>query len=267
MRIIARHWTGVLPCTCILIFSTCTICVVTSFCPPRIAGFQTRKYTTTELYSLTVNKTGDSGTNFWNAVSRKNDIEDGTTGSRTVIKVPVVPSLDADGPLPPGAYHVYGKDQFLPKPTCILSVAVNLNIPDGEEIMDPGQIVDGMQQCIDSGLTSFQLGIPKTTRKKAEPERKMKDDDYIQEQLYSSHLQAWGEENVYGKLQKTTPRSVLKACHMAVPFSTPSALTHSSQVNKNSIREAITESLSRIGTESIDTLQLECKCRCCFYTW
>ena len=177
-------------------------------------------------------------------------------------KIPVVPTLDKDGPLPPDAYHTFGREEFSPKPTCALSVAINLDVSSGgdETEMDPKQIVQGMQQCIDSGLTSFHLGLPsRKPLSKADTRKAMDDMSIQQEQLYSSNLQAWGEENVYGLLKRMTPGFAMDKCHLTVPLATPSEVTQGSGlVTRNSLRESITESLSRIGTDSIDTLQLEC---------
>jgi hypothetical protein len=166
---------------------------------------------------------------FW-GTTRTIQKKDETTKSKN--KPPCVPSMDRlDGPLPPGAYQIFGdpsKGISELKPTCRLSVAVDLFLP----VVEPYDVVRRMQRLIDAGFNTFQLASP------------------------SRSVQGWGEENVYRRLVQDTPAHVIKDCHLVVPLSTPSANTI---VSSTTVREAVLEKLHRIGGDAIDTLQLECK--------
>ena len=131
----------------------------TSFCPTPRFSARTPRIHCTQLYSKQfISKSPDIGTDFWYSVSRH---EDNDNNNGTYRKAPVVPSLDADGPLPPGCYHLFGQEQYEPKPTCSLAVSLHLNPSDDrDEPLDANQIISGMQQCIDAGLYTFQLGLP-----------------------------------------------------------------------------------------------------------
>ena len=257
----------------LVVAATCWLQVafVKSFCPPpRLQARQAQASTETRLYNQLVNKTLDATTastgtsNFWYTTNYNNDDDDSKKYRR---KAPVVRSLDADGPLPPVAYHILGQEQFQPKPSCSLVVSLHLNPSDDmtkDEPMNADQMIASMLQCVGAGLSTFQLGLPATSPPKLilGPKQKqdvVEDDKALLERMYSSDLQAWGEEHVYGKLHRTTPRSVLEQFHLVVPFMTPSAFVDNGSVNRKTIRQSITESLSRMGAESIDTLQLECK--------
>lgn len=204
------------------------------------------------------NRTRGVGSNFWfTEVSREADV-DGSPGK--LPKLPAVSSLDANGFLPPSAYRTFGDSRYEPKPSCALSLAVDLNKPSGTDSLDSDEIVSGLIQCIDSGFTTFHLGLPQPTRKPARPRSSNEDIEV----LCPSWLQNWGEENVFGKLRRSIPASIMKSsCHLVVPLMTPPAGASSHYVNVISVREAITESLSRMGTDSIDTLQLQCKFHIC----
>jgi hypothetical protein len=84
----------------------------------------------------------EAESNFWNSVVRRNG-----KPQEEVPRIPCVPSLDADGPLPPGAYQLLGNADYEPVPTCILTVAM------GSDDVD----LSRMHRFIDCGLTTFQF--------------------------------------------------------------------------------------------------------------
>ena len=166
--------------------------------------------------------------------------------------IPCNSNLDADGPLPFGAYRTYGKPEYEPKKTCILSVALDFFTAKrrkgphkraaqmaAEIISDEMNIstaVRNVQQLIDAGFTSFQVAedprLPSTVT-----------------------LQEWADENVFGSLRKQTPLSVLLDCNFFTKIAVPakdSGLFGSGR----SIREAVGASLSRTGADCIDTVQI-----------
>jgi hypothetical protein len=103
------------------------------------------KRTRQGLYSTTVPDSYEkieSESNFWHSLVWR----DGKP-QEEVPRIPCVPSLDADGPLPPGAYQLLGNAEYEPVPTCLLTVAV------GSEDVD----LSRMHRFIDCGLTTFQF--------------------------------------------------------------------------------------------------------------
>lgn len=196
--------------------------------------------------------------NFWYSVVRKDSEDVGK-----IPKLPVVRHLDKDGHLPPGAYRQFGREQYETKQTCALSIAVDLFWPFGGELVDSNEVVSGMQKFIDSGLTSFHLGLPSQSAapkpKSQSANRRGEEVSETIELLCPSILQTWGEENIFGRLQRSIPASVMKSCHLVIPLMTPSRKAHANHVTKSLVRQAVTESIGRIGTDSIDTLQLQCK--------
>jgi hypothetical protein len=167
--------------------------------------------------------------------------------------------------LPRGAYRTLGNPQFEPKPTCLLTVAVDVQPRDDKDSddMDPHVIVKRMQRLIDSGLTTFSLRLP----------------DAITTSTTNSHnnyawCQDWAEENVYGRLLRDTPATVLAQTQLIVPMTLPTGepgkMRKDDQgrdddddehvpVTANSIRKTVLGSLQRMGADCIDTLQLQCK--------
>ena len=88
----------------------------------------------------------EAESNFWHSVIRR----DGKPPQEDVSRPPCVPSLDVDGPLPPGAYQTLGNTAHEPVPTCLLTVSV------GSDEVD----LSRMHRFIDCGLTTFQLPKP-----------------------------------------------------------------------------------------------------------
>lgn len=99
------------------------------------------------LYSTTVPdpyEKIEAESNFWHSVVRR----DGKL-PKEVSRLPSLPSLDVDGPLPPGAYQILGNAEHEPVPTCALTVSV------GSDEVD----LSRMHRFIDCGLTTFQLKL------------------------------------------------------------------------------------------------------------
>jgi aryl-alcohol dehydrogenase-like predicted oxidoreductase len=168
-----------------------------------------------------------SFTNFWYS-EKRTDQQDADEKT-----LPCVTSLDREGRLPPGAYLQHEKDSASdPKETCRLSVAIDIaRRKASDEDVDPQEMVQSLHRYIDSGLTTFAL------------------------RAGTRDMQTWGEENVFGRLQYDTPDFVLNQCQFIVSYCAPAANTKG--VSAQSIRRDILESLSRIGTDALDTVQLQ----------
>lgn len=212
----------------------------------------TRRHQAAVVYSAVSNKTIDPESNFWFSVTRTDAAEDQKKSEPALSsKWPVVPSLDIDGPLPPNCYNSFGQEEFQPKPTCALAIAVNLRGPRTKDTFDSDLAVGGMQQFIDHGLTTFHLGgLPSTQVSSVS----MDGGDCL---WLPSSCQIWGETQVYSMLQKSTPRSVMNSCNLVVPMTLPPVEADRSVVNRVSARKTITDSLRRIGTDSIDTIEVQ----------
>jgi hypothetical protein len=140
-----------------------------------------------------------------------------------------------DGPLPPGAYQIADNshNECDRKPTCRISVAPDLFLKDRGEL-DPKEVVRNMQRLVDSGYQTMQLSSP------------------------DSGMQAWGEEEIFGRLWRETPAHVMDYCNVVVPLAVPGA---NSVVSTNTIRQAVFDKLGRTGGDAIDTLLLQGKCK------
>ena len=138
-------------------------------------------------------------------------------------RIPHFPNgIDMDGRLPPKCYRVLGNIAFQPVPTCMVSVAVDLLLDNTVDSLKPDVMVQRMHRLIDSGLTTFQLkGIPE-----------------------------WGQAEVYGRLRRETPLSVLRSCHLVVPIQCP-------ENSAGNVREEVMGILARTGSDAIDTIQLK----------
>jgi len=216
---------------------------------------------------------------FWHSVKRRSDDNDGgASPGKQRPQLPCVPTLDQDGPLPPGAYYNYdgsnASNNVDAKPTCRISVALNLlnrdanlnNLRDDGEnsdiIVNAQDAVDGVQELVDAGFTSFQLKTDSVSMWG------------IQQQVTGVFLREWGEENVYGRLRRETPASVLDRCSLTTSLSLSSLLELRPSPDTSSrmarqpiyggsgamttkIRETILASLNRIGGDAIDNLQVD----------
>jgi hypothetical protein len=116
-----------------------------------------------------------------------------------------------------------------------VSVALELEGARGKRRIgdaDPGQMVKRMQKLIDSGFTTFQL------------------------KAGNENQQQWAESNLYGRLRKHTPLSVLNTSTLVVPLTTPFS---GESATPSAVRRTVLESMQRMDAECIDALQLKCK--------
>lgn len=152
--------------------------------------------------------------NFWRSVVRIREDNDDR-------RIPCDPSLDAEGPLPFGAYQILGKSEYEPKPTCRLSIAVDTTTTRQSNDID---LTRALHRFIDCGFTTFQL---------------------MDEQ----------DELTCRRLKADTPETVLNTCQFVIPFKTPST---SILAQPSIVRDNVLQALHRTGGDCIDTLQLEC---------
>lgn len=122
----------------------------------------------------------ESESTFWHSIIRRDGIDQDNNNER----IPCEPSLDAQGPLPAGAYQILGNEENEPKPTCRLSIAVDSTFAARK------QQLSRLHQFIDCGLTTFQFQND--------------------------------EESTCRRLCADTPDTVLRACQFIIPFQTPS---------------------------------------------
>ena len=150
--------------------------------------------------------------------------------------VPYDPYLDnGEGPLMPGAYRSFPsllKENFDKKP-CLITVGLNC---ERKSRFDPSEldamdVVKRIQACIDHGFNSFQISNSNT------------------------NLQEWGESNAFGLLRRSTPLSVLRNCVFASRIQLPTNQEWSPQC----IRDQVSSSLIRSGSDCIDLVQVSCK--------
>lgn len=155
--------------------------------------------------------------NFWRSVVRIRDDDDQ--------RIPCDPSLDAEGPLPLGAYQILGNLDYEPKPTCRLSISVDTTTT----AQDKDDELSRWHRFIDCGFTTFQLNNNNNNN---------------------------NDGQIYRKLKADTPETVLNACQFVIPFKTPAT---SILAQPSIVRDFILQALHRTGADCIDTLQLECK--------
>lgn len=195
-------------------------------------------------------------TNFWRTVVRRDEGDNNASdrmGGGIVLprgakehlstqrriripSMPCVPSLDSDGPLPPGAYFQTSPDA---KPTSRIQIAWDVaDLPrlDAEVTSrDIAAMVVTMQGALDTGMTTFQL--------KAGAQRR------------------WAETHLFAPLIRDTPASVLRHGHLIVPLylqdATNGSVTRGSTVSPRSVRSAVLESLGRTGSNSADNVQIQ----------
>ena len=173
--------------------------------------------------------------------------------------LPHAPYLDSDGPLPSNAYQILSAKsddalRYNKKSTCLMTVSVGLDIPNysnintylSEKPVDSDSIIDGMHHLIDSGFTSFQF-----------------------DNNSGPTMQTWGESEIYGKLKRMTPPSVLDSCHLSTRVNVPKSM-RMEEMQKNSrvgygygrgeiVRRAISNSLLRMETDCLDSVQVVCE--------
>lgn len=236
----------------------CLHCPLTScFAPPRLpakknrSGRLSQQARDADQIVLPPNSTPElcvEESNFWRSVPKRQR-------PREEDVIPCQSNLDVGGPLPFGAYRMYGNAAYEPKKTCLLSVSLDFttNI-ERQRIQRRKQtavdrLVEGVsvhaaarnvQQLIDAGFSTFQVA--------EDPTAAAVSGDLL--------LQEWADENVFCKLRKDTPPSVMRGCNFMSKIAVPSK--DSAPFGKGcSIREAVQASLKRTGADSIDTVQMQ----------
>lgn len=208
----------------------------------------------------------ESRSSFWSTSAQPDQVGEYDPSGERILTLPNVPTMDFDGPLPRGAYRTFGNPSYEPKPTCLLTVAVDVQPRDDKdsEEMNPQVIVKRMQQLIDAGLTTISLRLPDATTTAP---------------TMNAWCQDWAEENVYGRLLRDTPASALSQTQLVVPMTLPmTSFTpddtrktarkgqyddeDEAPVTATTIRKTVLGSLQRMGADCVDSLQLQCKLRC-----
>ncbi|GAX22459.1 hypothetical protein FisN_14Hh074 [Fistulifera solaris] len=122
-------------------------------------------------------------TNFWGTVTQE----------KLKSKLPSVPTLDHNGPLPEGAY--FSSLHNLQR--CRIGVA--LDIPSlwvnlKEERIENDSVVKALQNYVESGFPTFHL------------------------RSQSVEQQQWAESNIVGKFYRETPSFCHNQCHFTIPY-------------------------------------------------
>jgi aryl-alcohol dehydrogenase-like predicted oxidoreductase len=163
---------------------------------------------------------------FWGSTDSPRDAV-----AQAATMLPCVPSLDAHGELPRGAYTLQGDPLHSPKETCRVCVALDSAKRRADDEFDIPHIVRTLQDYLEDGLQTFQV--------KAGP---------------SQHHVAV-EEEILGRFLTETPGFARDQCCIILPLRIPLAQTGG--LRPGVVRRQVTASLRRLGTEAIDCLQLQ----------
>lgn len=123
-------------------------------------------------------------------------------------------NLDPNGPLPFGSYRTVGDSLYDPKRLCLVTAGVTLRNVEKRNEIDTSLALANAHKMIDSGLTSFQVHIPRECQIHS-PEGSMESG------MESNSEQEWIEQNIYKKLIQETPSSVLSLCNLGTKISVP----------------------------------------------
>ena len=207
---------------------------------------------TSEKWS--VKKRSIKKSNFWNFAPE-------TTRPDENQILPCESNLDADGPLPFGSYRMIGNPEYDPKKICLTTVSVDLMRLNRNPFstnfdysdIDVSKVVTNMQSMIDYGFTSFQIAPAISTSKVSKSSEPIVDIDWLE----TSSQEIWSESNLYSRLIKSTPSSVMSSCHLATRLNLPPK-NFEGNIGKGSIiRQVVGQKISRLGEcDSIDSLQL-----------
>jgi len=203
----------------------------------------------------------------------------------------IIPSnfRDVDGPLPYNAYRTTSDYcntlEYEAKRNCLLTVAVDVNpFVFGEEgtgasasasSMNPQvDAVRAMQSFIDAGFTSFQIAPPPpppfdfSSSSSPNKRRNKQEQNKTKQQHQQRILKNYSEKYIYRSLLKETPRSVLDKCRLSI--SLLNVVPDDDDVDEKGkdrynyvpfgnglvVRESISDSLLRMGCDSIDCVQV-----------
>lgn len=152
-----------------------------------------------------VQKSNES--NFWYSVKNK-------SSTRQEDVIPYQPILDDDGPLPFGSYKQLGNREYQSKRICALSIALDFwnSRLNSDTEMDMSSVIQNVHTLIDSGFTSFQL---------FNDDHRISTSSIANINMEPSWKQTFIEQNVYHKVVKETPTSVLNECNLSTRISVP----------------------------------------------
>ena len=224
--------------TCVLIFLTSTASAFVLLVPkgqqPHISSERAQTAASWALknarppddsyYDLSASesdRTDGPRSSFWYSVAKQSD--------DSIASLPCEKDLDQDGQLPPGAYVTLSQNREVePKPTCRISVALDLVSGGEDNELDPSSIVSQLNAFVDCGFTSFQL-LPRPN----ESER---------------HLEA----QFIKRFRQDNPSYQVERCQISVPLTIPDHVG-----GATSIRNTVFESLRHIGGQDLDCVQLQ----------
>lgn len=162
--------------------------------------------------------------NFWgNTVQRGQDV--------SVNGLPTVPSLDAHGELPLGAYTAHGNPSYAPTDICRISLALDTEKRRSDQELDIPNIVRSMQRYLDDGFQTLQV--------KSGPGQQ--------------HTVV--EEEILGRFLDETPAFAREKCSFILPLRIPSVA--SGVLSSTFVRRHVTASLQRTGLEAVNCIQLQ----------
>ena len=191
--------------------------------------------------------------------------------------LPAINGIDREtGPLPPGAYQTESN-------VCLIGVKIRppLSPKEGGDLWAAG--VKNCQKMIDNGFNSFSVGNSHGGTSKNVSQKKIRQDRMTKKYLASTKKlkeqytartmeRHEFETHFYKKLGQNTPSSVSRSCHFAVDLEIPSILHVTDPTSDRSksapsvpygngwvVRKSISDALLRVKTESLDSVNLECK--------
>jgi len=148
-------------------------------------------------------------------------------------------NLDANGPLPFGSYRTVGDCNYDPKRLCLVTAGITLGNVEKRDEIDTSSALDNAHKMIDSGLTSFQIHVPREYQIHAL-------EGSMTSGLESSCEQDWIERNIYRKLVQETPSSVLSLCNLGTKIRVP-YWNYKGNIGKGSmVRQKIGDSILNI---------------------
>ena len=170
-----------------------------------------------------------SETDFW---GRKLQDENSNSNGDGALVLPSVPSLDAHGELPLGAYTVQGEAANSPKETCRVSLALDSEKRRPDDELDFHGIVRSLQNYLDDGFQTFQV--------KSGP----------------SQHHTVVEEEILGRFLAETPGFARDRATIVIPLHIPSVDT-APVLSPTFVRRNIAASLLRLGCDAIDCIQIQ----------
>lgn len=166
-------------------------------------------------------------TDFWGRELRPKDADADQSRS-----LPHVPSLDAHGELPLGAYILHGNPSHAQTEICRISLALDSQRRRPDDEFDIPTIVRSLQDYLDDGFQTFQV--------KSGP----------------GQQHTFVERDILGRFFDETPAFARERCSVVIPLRIP-LLASGAGMNPTFVRRHITASLQRTGLEAIDCVQVQ----------